>query len=363
MNGFPAKWPDDLAIDYVEMYVDDLAAKAFTWVDRYGFTVVGTGGSAEHRSVALRHGPVTLVLTAATSDQHPASAFVQTHGDGVADIALRTADVTAAFEAATRQGAAVVRPLARHAGPGPAVKAAIAAFGEVVHTLVQRPPGYGPGLPVGFAPSLAMKAAPAGDIGLLGIDHLAICLDTSALQPTTEFYQRALGFREVFAERVIADAQAMESRVVRSSSGSVTFTRIEPDPEAAPGKVDDFLKNHHGAGVEHISFVSDDAVRTSWALAGRGVTLLPIPGTYYDSLGRRRQPRSHTVAELRAANVLADADASGELFQLFTLSTHPRHTVFFEVIERKGAQTFGRASIRALYEGLELAVTREPGRL
>src|SRR5688572_19127923 len=140
----------DLSIDYIEMYVGHLESAAFDWVDRYAFTVVGTGGSTEHRSIALRHGLITLVLTEATSDQHPASAYVSSHGDGVADIALRTADVEAAFSAAVTGGASVHRRPTRHAGVGPSVTAAIQGFGDVVHTLVQREPGEGLGLPPGF---------------------------------------------------------------------------------------------------------------------------------------------------------------------------------------------------------------------
>ncbi|MBI0297753.1 VOC family protein, partial [Streptomyces sp. PRKS01-29] len=143
----------DLAIDYVELYVENLDSSASQWVDRYAFGIVGSGGSAEHRSLALRHGEITLVLTEATSDRHPASAYVLTHGDGVADIALRTADVPAAFEAAVANGARVHRRPARHTGDGPSVTAAVRGFGDVVHTLVQRAPDAGPGLPAGFVPT------------------------------------------------------------------------------------------------------------------------------------------------------------------------------------------------------------------
>lgn len=349
-------FPDDIAIDYIEMYVADLAAKTLGWVDRYGFTVAGTGGSAEHRSVALRNGPVTLVLTEGTSDQHPASAAVLTHGDTVADIALRTADVPRAVAAAVAHDVPVLRPVTRHTDA--AVTAAISAFGDVTHTLIQRAPGHSPGLPAGFAPALNAETARVSDIGLVGLDHIAVCLDTGTLPATVQRYQRALGFTEIFEEHVIAPGQAMESKVVRSQSGAVTLTFIEPDPQAGPGQVDDFLKNHHGAGVEHLSFASADAVAAAWSLAGRGVSLLGVPEAYYHQLGERMRPRHHTLAELRAAGVLADQDDGGELFQIFTRSTHARRTLFFEVIERQGARTFGAANIRALYQAMELSADR-----
>ncbi|MFJ1990833.1 4-hydroxyphenylpyruvate dioxygenase [Streptomyces asiaticus] len=364
----------DLTIDYVELYVENLDSSAFQWVDRYAFAIVGSGGSADHRSLALRHGRITLVLTQATSDRHPASAYVLSHGDGVADIALRTADVRAAFEAAVANGAGVHRRPARHTGDGPSVTAAVHGFGDVVHTLVERAPDTGPGLPAGFVPmdgeerpdgpgaeaGLA-EAGPAGagpvGVGLLDIDHIAVCLGTGGLGPAVAYYQQALGFRDVFAEHIVVGAQAMHSKVVQSPSGTVTLTLIEPDDTALPGQIDEFLKSHQGSGVQHLAFSSHDAVGSVRALSDRGVTFLSTPDAYYDLLGERIDLSPRRLADLRATGVLADEDHDGQLFQIFTASTHPRHTLFYEVIERQGAQTFGSANIKALYEAVELERT------
>ncbi|MFD3573394.1 4-hydroxyphenylpyruvate dioxygenase [Streptomyces sp. NPDC058644] len=348
----------DLAIDYVEMYVDGLEAAVFAWVDKYAFTVVGTGGSAEHRSIALRQGRMTLVLTEATAGRHPATTYVSTHGDGVADIALRTADVSAAFAAAVAGGARPLRKPTRHAGEGPAVTAAISGFGDVVHTLVERTPGEGPGLPPGFVPALGSREARTSEVGLLDIDHVAVCLNAGDLESTALFYQQALGFREVFEEHIVVGAQAMDSKVVQSAStGAVTLTLIEPDPLAQPGQIDEFLKSHHGAGVQHLAFSSKDAVRSVRTLSARGVAFLQTPSAYYELLSERIGLKSHTLNELRATNLLVDEDHDGQLFQIFTASTHPRGTIFFEVIERQGAQTFGSSNIKALYEAVELERT------
>ncbi|OPF82235.1 4-hydroxyphenylpyruvate dioxygenase [Streptomyces antioxidans] len=360
----------DLAIDYVELYVENLDSSAFQWVDRYAFAIVGSGGSADHHSLALRHGGITLVLTQATSDRHPASAYVLSHGDGVADIALRTADVRAAFGAAVANGAGVHRQPVRHTGDGPSVTAAVRGFGDVVHTLVQRAPDAGPGLPAGFVPADSVptenRARPGGpgseaDVaegaGLLDIDHIAVCLGTGDLGPTVAYYQRALGFRDVFAEHIVVGAQAMHSKVVQSPSGTVTLTLIEPDDTALPGQIDEFLKSHQGPGVQHLAFSSHDAVGSVRTLSDRGVTFLTTPGAYYDLLGERIGLSPRRLADLRATGVLADEDHDGQLFQIFTASTHPRHTLFYEVIERQGAQTFGSANIKALYEAVELERT------
>ncbi|WP_173522346.1 4-hydroxyphenylpyruvate dioxygenase [Nonomuraea antri] len=348
----------DLSIDYLEMYVGNLEVEAFTWVDKYGFTVVGMGDSADHRSVALRNGPVLLVITEAISDRHPAAAYVQTHGAGVADVALRTRDVRAVFEAAVAAGATPVHEPAQHTPAGGAggglVTATIEGFGDVVHTLVQRAPGDEPGLPPGFVPSPRSPGGGAGETALLAIDHLAICLPAGDLRRTVDHYVRTLGFRDIFQERIVVGAQAMESQVVQSRSGGVTLTLIEPDPETEPGQIDDFLKGHHGPGVQHVAFASDDAVRTVRDLAARGVGFLTTPDTYYDLLAQRISPKTHPLQDLRETGLLIDEDHGGQLFQIFTRSMHPRRTLFFEIIERQGAETFGSSNIKALYEAVEL---------
>ncbi|GII96319.1 4-hydroxyphenylpyruvate dioxygenase [Sinosporangium siamense] len=351
----------DLSIDYLEIYVGNLEVEAFTWVDKYGFTVVGTGGSADHRSVALRNGPVLLVITEAISDRHPAAEYVQTHGDGVADVALRTRDVGAAFHAAVAAGATPVREPAWHApseGTGDGIiTATIEGFGDVVHTLVQRDPGGETDLPAGFTRSPRSHGAGAGEVPLLAIDHLAICLPAGELGRTVEHYVRTLGFRDIFQERIVVGAQAMESQVVQSASGGVTLTLIEPDPSAQPGQIDDFLKSHHGHGVQHVAFSSDDAVRAVRSLSARGVGFLTTPDTYYDLLAERITPKTHPIKDLRETGLLIDEDHGGQLFQIFTRSVHPRRTLFFEIIERRGAETFGSANIKALYEAVELEQT------
>jgi 4-hydroxymandelate synthase len=352
---------DNISIDYLEMYVESLERAAFSWVDKFGFTVVGTGGSADHRSLALRHGDITLVLTEATSDHHPAAAYVLSHGDGVADIALRTHDAAATFSAAVAGGAEAVRRPTRHAGGGPAVTATVGGFHDVVHTLVQRVYGEGPGLPVGFVAALRPAGAPPGDVGLLDIDHIAVCVEAGGIGPAAEYYRRALGFRDVFDESIVVGDQVMGSTVVRSRSGGVTLTLIEPDPSAEPGQVDEFLKSHQGAGVQHVAFSVRDAVRAVRVLGGRDVPFLTAPPDYYDLLSERVALPAAKLASLRATNVLVDTDHGGRLFQIFTASDHPRHTLFFEIIERQGVGTFGRANIKALYEAVELQKTGRHG--
>ncbi|WP_083255160.1 4-hydroxyphenylpyruvate dioxygenase [Amycolatopsis orientalis] len=331
-------------IDQVEMYVADLEAAASGWMDKYGFSVASTDRSADHRSVTLRQGPIALVLTEPTSDRHPAATYLQTHGDGVADIALRTSDVAAAFDAAVQAGAqAILEPGERAEG---VITATVGGFGDVVHTLIQRDTVESPE---------AFRGR--GGVDLLAIDHFAVCLNAGDLGPTVAYYERALGFKQIFEEHIVVGAQAMNSTVVQSASGEVTLTLIEPDKTADPGQIDDFIKEHHGAGVQHIAFTSADAVRAVKELSARGVEFLKTPDTYYDLLGERIQLETHSLDDLRETKLLADEDHGGQLFQIFTASTHPRKTIFFEIIERQGAGTFGSSNIKALYEAVELERT------
>ncbi|MFJ2770385.1 4-hydroxyphenylpyruvate dioxygenase [Streptomyces sp. NPDC087300] len=350
----------DLSIDYVELYVEDADAAASAWVERYGFAVVGTGGSADHRGIALRHGEIALVVTEALSEQHPASAYVLEHGDGVADIALRTADVGAAFDTALARGALAQRRPEPHAADG-RVTAALRGFGDLIHTLVQRDPAEEPGLPAGFAPVPGAGDEQTNEVGLLALDHVAVCLNGGDLDTMVDYYCDTLGFRNIFEEHIVVGSQAMESTAVQGASGTVTLTLIEPDTSAASGQVDDFLKSHQGAGVQHLAFSARDAVDSVRALSDRGVSFLRTPSSYYDRLGRRVALSTARLDDLRATNVLAAEDHDGQLFQIFTASAHARGTLFFEIIERQGSATFGSANIKALYEAVEVERMKQRG--
>ncbi len=352
---------DDLTVDHIEFYVEDVARSAARLVTGYGFHVYGVAGdeaAGTFRSVALGCADILLVLTQGLVEEHPAYLYTQAHGDGVANIALRTGDARTAFETAVVRGARpVVHPTAWPGQPG-FVTATIGAFGDVTHTFIQRPGGVAAidGLP-GFVPSDTPGWATDGNgaprPALDAIDHLAVCLEAGGLAPTVEFYESALDFSVVFEERISVGAQAMLSQVVQSRSGSVTLTLIQPDPDAEAGQIDDFLKEHNGPGVQHIAFRTESIVAAVDALVTRGVEFLGTPGAYYDLLVQRLTLARYAADELKALNILVDEDHDGQLFQIFARSAHPRRTFFFEVIERLGARTFGSGNIRALYQAVE----------
>lgn len=318
-------------IDHVEFHVADAERTAAELCAGYGFRV---HGRAAH-SVLLRQNDIQLVIT----DGEAAREFTDRHGDGPATIALATDDPDGALTEAVRAGAVPVLTEPR------ATPVRFRAFGDVAHTFVR--PGA---LAARFTP-----VPPAGDgCDMLDVlDHVAVCVPAAELEPTVWFYQRVLGFRQIFEEYIEVGDQAMNSQVVQSPSGGVTLTILAPDTTRTPGQIDDFLRSHDGAGVQHLALRTDDIAGSVRTLGERGVGFLSTPGSYYDELERRLGHIGLPVDTLRDLNVLVDQDNEGELFQIFAQSTHPRRTFFFEIIERRDALTFGSANIKALYEAVE----------
>jgi 4-hydroxymandelate synthase len=335
-------------IDHVEFYVADADLATARLRAEYGMRVHGATTAADHRSVLLGQGDIRLLVTEGTTDDHPATAFVAAHGDGPATIALATDDPDAALTEAVAAGAV---PMATSLdGPldsaPPASQVRITAFGDVAHTFV-RPGSLDADL--GGAPEPDAEALDLLDV----LDHVAVCVPGGELGPTVRFYQDVLGFGLIFSEYIEVGDQAMNSQVVQSPSGGVTLTLLEPDTTRTPGQIDDFLRAHDGAGVQHLALRTDDIATGVRTLGERGVGFLTTPGSYYDELERRLGHVGLPVATLRELNILVDQDNEGELFQIFAQSTHPRRTFFFEIIERRHALTFGSANIKALYEAVE----------
>ncbi|HET6209605.1 MAG TPA: 4-hydroxyphenylpyruvate dioxygenase, partial [Jatrophihabitans sp.] len=243
------------------------------------------------------------------------------------------------------------------------VIAEVMGFGDVIHRLVQRS-GAVLGAPrESFLPgAIAMtEREPAQDRPMLHrIDHLAICVPAGQLHRTSEFYQQVFGFEQIFTEYIEVAGQGMDSLVVQSPSRLVTYTLIEPDTSRRAGQIDDFLQWHAGAGVQHIALITDDIVDAVDRLGGRGVRFLSTPAAYYQSLEIRVGPVDAPIAELARLGILVDRDHWGQLLQIFTESTHVRRTLFIEVIERRGARTFGSGNIKALYEAKEREMVHAP---
>lgn len=327
-------------IEYVELYTTDKQSTINYFVASLGFVQVAECADHEKISVLLRQGQAQLLVTAGPGTHK----FLDAHGDGVADIALTCEDVTASRQAAVAAGAEVVD--SAHDS------SVVSGFGGVRHTLVPASAGTGARLPVGRT-WIGTSVSPAQPQGLLRLlDHIAICLEGGTLADYADFYQDAFGLARYSSEYVDVGDQAMDSIVVRNPSGGITFTLVAPDLTKSAGQLDAFLDRNGGPGVQHLAFLVDDIIPAVSELRDRGVEFLSTPSAYYEMLIERLPDIREDIADLRAAHVLADRDEWGYLLQLFTRSPHERNTLFYELIQRRGAQGFGSANIRALYEAV-----------
>ena len=340
-----------LSIDHAEFYVGDATAMAQSLCHVYGFRVYGAGGPETglpgQRSVLLGQGGIRILLTSGLHEDHPASQFVARHGDGVAVIGLRTDDA-AAYGALAAGATGIAKPRSWENDEARVVTAEIEGFGDVAYRFVERR-----GLDAEFQPgAIVMEpdaaAGAAGDLLTL-IDHVALCGPAGQLDPVIAFHEQVLGFTVIFQDSVEVGAQGMISKVVQSPSGGATFTVIEPDRGREAGQIDDFLAWHGGAGVQHLAFLTRDIVHAVRTLSERGAGFAATPSSYYDMLGARLGPTEIPVEALRPLGILADRDHWGQMYQIFAKSTHIRRTYFHELIERRGARTFGMSNIPALY--------------
>jgi 4-hydroxymandelate synthase len=328
-------------IAYVELYTGDHRSALDYLVSSLGFTRVAESAGQAGHSVLLRQGRVRLVVT----EDPSARAFLDAHGDGIADIAFSCDDVAETRDAALAAGASLVA-----SEPGTVV---VSGFGDTRHTLVAS-------ADVTSAPAgRDWTEVPPGQDRATGrnwirlLDHIAVCMMSGTLAEYADFYIEGFGFSRYSSEYTEMGDQAMDSIVVRSPSGGITFTLLEQDISRKPGQIEGFLSRNDGPGVQHLAFAVDDIISAVRDFSDRAVEFLRIPDTYYDMLATRMPGIQAEIADLRTANVLADRDQWGYLLQLFTRSPYRRNTLFYELIQRRGAQGFGSANIRALYEGVE----------
>jgi len=344
---------DIRTIDHLEIFAEDAKEAADRLRTGFGFTVHGRGGPetglTDRVSILLRQHDITLLVTEPLTVGHRAHEYLARHGEGVAVVGFAVDDAAEAFTEAVESGALPLEP-PRTLDPegSPVTFATVDGFGDVEHRFTSRRHPSGP-----FAPGLVAEH-PVPATGLLReVDHLAVCLPPGELDGAIRRYQEVFGLDQTFEEQIFVGKQAMRSKVVQSRSGGVTFTIIEPDTTHDPGQIDAFIEAHGGAGVQHVAFRTEDIVAGVRTCAAQGVPFLSTPGEYYQALPERLGPVGVPVERLRELSILADRDYAGVMLQIFTASTHPRHTLFYELIERRGARTFGTNNIKALYEAVE----------
>lgn len=328
-------------IAYIELYTGDHRSALDYFVSSLGFTRVAESKASAGHSTALRQSEVQLVVTEGLSTR----AFLDAHGDGIADIAFSCDDVSGARDAALAAGASLV---ASEGG-----RVVVSGFGDTCHTLVAAPDAAR--LPAGrdWRDVRSGEARSGARNWIRLLDHVAVCVTSGTLADCADFYTEGFGLSRYSGEHTEMGDQAMDSIVVRSPSAGITFTLLEQDMSKKPGQIEGFLSRNDGPGVQHLAFGVDDVISAVHEFSGQGIEFLRTPGAYYDMLAVRLPGIQAEIADLRAADVLADRDEWGYLLQLFTRSPYRRNTLFYELIQRRGARGFGSANIKALYEAVE----------
>lgn len=350
-----------LGIDHLELWVGNAAQSAFFLEHAFGLRRVAYAGLEtglrDRASHVLVGGGLRLVVTGALRGDTALAAHHARHGDGVKDIALAVPDAARAYEQALARGATGVAEPARSTDEhGMVQTATIAAYGETVHTFVQRQ-GYAGAFLPGYAAVAAAHPAVGGGRAILDdLDHVVANVEPGRMDHWVRFYADVLGMAQLrhFSDEAIAtEHSALMSKVMADGSGRIKFPVNEPAQGRRRSQVDEFLEFNEGPGAQHIAMSTPDIVATVEHLRARGVAFLPTPGAYYDDLPARVGRIDESLEDLRRLGILVDRDDEGYLLQVFTRPLGDRPTVFFEIIQRRGARGFGEGNFKALFEALE----------
>ncbi|HEY2026495.1 MAG TPA: 4-hydroxyphenylpyruvate dioxygenase [Gemmatimonadaceae bacterium] len=349
--------------DYIEFYVGNAKQASHYYRAAFGFQLVGyrgpETGTRDRASYLLQQGKIRFVLTTAirpdlSVDAKRIADHVYEHGDGVRDIALWVDDARVAHARALERGAESVQtPTVYHDDDGEVVIAGIKIYGDTIHSLVERRNYRGLFMP-GFLP-VTPHFAPA-EVGLKYVDHCVGNVELGKMNYWVEFYARVMGFRNLltFDDKTIStEYSSLMSKVMANGNDRIKFPINEPARGKRKSQIDEYLEFYKGPGVQHMALATDDIIRTVTTLRDRGVEFLNVPTTYYDDLQKRVGKIDEPVEALTKLGILIDRDPDGYLLQIFTKPVEDRPTVFYEIIQRKGAKSFGAGNFKALFEAIE----------
>jgi 4-hydroxyphenylpyruvate dioxygenase len=311
-------------------------------------------GVRDRASYVLKQGKVVFVLTSALRPDSPIAEHVHLHGDGVKVLALTVADAEAAFRETTTRGAEpVAEPKRLKDEHGEVVTSSIKTYGDTVHTFVERRDYSGAFLP-GYHP--VTPEVSVTPVGFKYVDHCVGNVYLGEMNRWVEFYEKVMGFRLLvtFDDKDIStEYSALMSKVVSNGNGYIKFPINEPAEGKRKSQIEEYLEFYNGPGVQHIALATDDIVKTVSELRKRGVGFLHVPEAYYDDIPDRVGDIDEPLDPLRKLNILIDRDDEGYLLQIFTRPVTDRPTVFYEIIQRKGATSFGKGNFKALFEAIE----------
>jgi 4-hydroxyphenylpyruvate dioxygenase len=343
-----------LGIDHVELFVGNAKQAAYYYVNAFGFNEVAYSGLEtgvrDRASHVLQQGRIRLVLTGALGSTSPIAAHHHKHGDGVKVIAVAVPNVDHAWKHALKHGAAgIEEPHDLTDEHGSVRLATIAAYGDTLHTFVDRSSYKG-----AFMPGYAERSGGADSGMLYGVDH--VVGNVEHMDEWVSYYERVFGMREMihFSDSDIStEYSALMSKVVADGRGVVKFPINEPAEGKRKSQIEEYLEYYEGPGAQHIAVSTRDIVATVAEMRSRGVEFLTIPPAYYDEVPSRVPEVIDQLADLREQGILVDHDDEGYLLQIFTKPVGDRPTVFFEVIERHGARGFGDGNFKALFQAIE----------
>ena len=345
--------------DYVEFYVGNAKQSAYFYQAAFGFELVAYAGPEtglrDRASYVLQQGKIRLVLTTSLLPDSEITRHVAQHGDGVKVMALWVDDARLSWEETTKRGAkSAFEPYTIEDEHGSVTLSGIYTYGESIHTFVERSNYTGPFMP-GFVAktSLVPQGTP---VGLLHIDHCVGNVGWGEMNQWIKFYEDVMGFKLLITfddDDISTEYSALMSKVVSNGNGFVKFPINEPAEGKKKSQIEEYLDYYHSPGVQHIAIATDDIRTTVTELRRRGVEFLTVPGAYYDDLLDRIGAIDEDLESLKALNLLVDRDEEGYLLQIFTKPVEDRPTVFYEIIQRKGAKSFGKGNFKALFESIE----------
>ncbi|RYG37807.1 4-hydroxyphenylpyruvate dioxygenase [bacterium] len=343
-------------VDHIRHYVGNARQAAYYYQHVFGFSIVGYHGletGLRHEvDYLLRQNGVQLLFSAPLRPGHPMAGKIGQHGDFVQDIAFEVDDVDVAYSEAVRRGAESARePYWLEDENGRVRLASIHTYGDTLHTFINRDEFRGD-----FMPHFRPMNEVGDEIGIVEIDHCVGNVELGQMNHWVHWYEDVLGFKQLISfddNDISTEYTALMSKVMSGGEGRVKFPINEPAEGKKKSQIDEYLEFFGGAGVQHVALRTDDIVHTVSRLQARGMQFLSVPKAYYEDLPGRIGEIDEDLEELAALGILVDRDDEGYLLQIFTKPVTDRPTIFYEIIHRKGAKSFGKGNFKALFEAIE----------
>jgi len=344
--------------DYIEFYVGNAKQAAHFYKTAFGFQSLAYAGpetgTKDRASYVLRQNNLTFVLTTPVHPDNPIADHIYKHGDGVKVLALRVEDATEAWEETTKRGGkSYLEPITLCDGDGQLIMSGIHTYGDTVHVFIERENYHGIFMP-GFREWKSTYQPK--ETGLLYVDHCVGNVGWNQMNPWVKFYEEVMGFRNILTfddKDISTEYSALMSKVMSNGNGFVKFPINEPAEGKKKSQVEEYLEFYHGEGVQHVAIATKNIVATVTELQKRGLEFLQIPSSYYETVLDRVGQIDEDLEPLQRLGILVDRDDEGYLLQIFSKPIEDRPTLFFEIIQRKGAKSFGKGNFKALFEALE----------